>query len=101
MATDDAHPTRERRDLFSLAVLQIASGLFLIVTGFLVLRGDMKAMGWFAFHPPLVALALVSFLLGTVLHLPISPSRRLIAAICALCARSVGVTGESLANLGS
>lgn len=49
--------------------------MFLPLTWYLVFSGDVKAMGWFAVHPPMQSLAITAFLLGEV-H-PISYPHRL------------------------
>ena len=45
--------------------------MFLPLTWYLVLSGDLSAMGWFALHPPMQSLAVSAFLLGIT---PLQPS---------------------------
>ncbi|WWC71712.1 uncharacterized protein I206_105670 [Kwoniella pini CBS 10737] len=49
-----------------LALGSIGAGLVLVLgtTWYLVFSGDLKAMGWFAVHPPMQSLAITAILLG-------------------------------------
>ncbi|WRT68236.1 uncharacterized protein IL334_005212 [Kwoniella shivajii] len=62
-------------DKAALASVLIGAALVLGVSWFLVFSGDLKAMGWFAVHPPMQSLAITAFLLGiTPLQPPASNS---------------------------
>ncbi|WWC90874.1 uncharacterized protein L201_005811 [Kwoniella dendrophila CBS 6074] len=58
----DMVPTK--RDKIALAFILIGLGLVVATSWYLVFSGDLKAMGWFAVHPPMQTLAITAFLLG-------------------------------------
>ncbi|KAL1408795.1 hypothetical protein Q8F55_005609 [Vanrija albida] len=66
-ALDMAPTTRDR---WSLLLLATGIALFLPLTWALVLTADVSALGWFAPHPPLNALAITLFALGVA---PVQP----------------------------
>lgn len=49
---------------------QAGIAMFLPLTWYMVLSGDVSAMGWFAVHPPMQSLAITAFLLGKSLLFP-------------------------------
>ncbi|WVR07376.1 hypothetical protein IAU60_004417 [Kwoniella sp. DSM 27419] len=63
-----------RRDQVSLAMVVIGLALVVPTTWYLVFSGNLKAMGWFAVHPPMQSLALTAFLLGITPLQPPPPS---------------------------
>ncbi|WWD18899.1 hypothetical protein CI109_103355 [Kwoniella shandongensis] len=52
------------RDKLALGLVYGGIVLFLPLTWYLVFSGNLKAMGWFAVHPPMQSLAITAFLLG-------------------------------------
>ncbi|WWC63132.1 uncharacterized protein I303_105732 [Kwoniella dejecticola CBS 10117] len=52
------------RDKVALTSIFVGLALVLGTSWYLVFSGDLKAMGWFAVHPPMQSLAITAFLLG-------------------------------------
>ncbi|RSH78540.1 uncharacterized protein EHS24_002266 [Apiotrichum porosum] len=69
-----------RRDKVSLGLIVIGLALFLPLTWALVLTANVRALGWFAPHPPLNALAITAFVLGIMPVQPPTPPAGIRAA---------------------
>ncbi|KAL7420796.1 hypothetical protein Q5752_004749 [Cryptotrichosporon argae] len=67
------------KDKVSLALIGLGLALFVPLTWSLVLTGNLRAMGWFAPHPPLQSLALAFFVLGVTPLQPPPPAGGLTA----------------------